>query len=145
MATHSSILAWKIPQTAELGRLQSMGWQRAGHDWAHTCTHVCIFSAYLNRIFSAKCLFCVKFFSGKRWGIQEKQRRTWSMLSVLKDLAEFEGRKSNTHTWAHTTQPQIHTHTHTHTHTPSRTLSVKQRCRGYMSALLCSMVVMVGG
>ena len=32
MATHSSILAWKIPWTEEPGRLQSMGWQRVGHD-----------------------------------------------------------------------------------------------------------------
>ena len=28
MATHSSILAWKIPQTEEPGRLQSMGLQK---------------------------------------------------------------------------------------------------------------------
>ena len=34
MATHSSTLAWKIPWTEELGRLQSMGSQRVGHDWA---------------------------------------------------------------------------------------------------------------
>ena len=32
MATHSSTLAWKIPWTEELGRLQSMGSQRVGHD-----------------------------------------------------------------------------------------------------------------
>ena len=32
VATHSSILAWIIPWTEELGRLQSMGWQRVGHD-----------------------------------------------------------------------------------------------------------------
>ena len=32
MATHSSILAWKIPQTEELGGLQSLGSQRARHD-----------------------------------------------------------------------------------------------------------------
>ena len=32
MATHSSILAWKIPWTEETGRLQSMGSQRVGHD-----------------------------------------------------------------------------------------------------------------
>ena len=30
MATHSSILAWKIPWMEEPGRLQSMGWQRVG-------------------------------------------------------------------------------------------------------------------
>ena len=33
-ATHSSILAWKIPWTVEPGRLQSMGLQRVGHDGA---------------------------------------------------------------------------------------------------------------
>ena len=32
MATHSSILAWKIPQTEEPGGLQSTGLQREGHD-----------------------------------------------------------------------------------------------------------------
>ena len=32
MATHSSILAWKIPRTEEPGRLQSMESQRVGHD-----------------------------------------------------------------------------------------------------------------
>ena len=34
MATHSSILAWRIPWTEEPGGLQSMGSQRVGHDWA---------------------------------------------------------------------------------------------------------------
>ena len=34
MATHSSNLAWKIPWLEEPGRLQSMGPQRVGHDWA---------------------------------------------------------------------------------------------------------------
>ena len=34
MATHSSILAWKIPQTEEPGKLKSMGSQRVGHDCA---------------------------------------------------------------------------------------------------------------
>ena len=32
MATHSSILAWRIPGTGEPGRLQAMGSQRVGHD-----------------------------------------------------------------------------------------------------------------
>ena len=32
MATHSSILAWGIPWTEELGGLWSMGLQRVGHD-----------------------------------------------------------------------------------------------------------------
>ena len=32
MATHSGILAWRIPWTEEPGRLQSMGSLRVGHD-----------------------------------------------------------------------------------------------------------------
>ena len=43
MATHSSILVWKIPLTEEPGRLKSMGSQRVGHNWSDlgpvTCTH----------------------------------------------------------------------------------------------------------
>ena len=34
MATHSNILAWKIPWTKEPGGSQSMGSQRGGHDLA---------------------------------------------------------------------------------------------------------------
>ena len=32
MATHSSVLAWRIPGTGEPGGLPSMGWHRVGHD-----------------------------------------------------------------------------------------------------------------
>ena len=42
MATHSSILAWRIPLTEEPGGLQSMGLWRVRYDWAtntHTHTH----------------------------------------------------------------------------------------------------------
>ena len=38
MATHSSTLAWKIPWTEKPGRLQSMGWQRVGHNLATSLT-----------------------------------------------------------------------------------------------------------
>ena len=38
MATHSSILAWRIPWTEEPGRLQSMGLQESGMT-VQLCTH----------------------------------------------------------------------------------------------------------
>ena len=41
-ATYCSILAWRIPRTAEPGGLQTIGSQRVGHDWsdlAHMHTH----------------------------------------------------------------------------------------------------------
>ena len=34
MATHSSVLAWRIPGKGEPGRLPSMGTHRVGHDWS---------------------------------------------------------------------------------------------------------------
>ena len=40
MAIHSSNIARKIPWTEEPGRLQSMGLQRVGHDWATSLTYV---------------------------------------------------------------------------------------------------------
>ena len=44
-ATHSSILAWRIPWTEEPGKLQSMGSQRVRHDWRTNTFHpesVCV-------------------------------------------------------------------------------------------------------
>ena len=34
MATHSSIIAWRIPWTEDSGGLQSIALQRVGHDWS---------------------------------------------------------------------------------------------------------------
>ena len=49
MATHSIILAWRIPWTAEPGRLESIGLQGAGHDWA---TNTFIFTPIVAHGFS---------------------------------------------------------------------------------------------
>ena len=46
MATHSSILAWRIPWTEQPGGLQSMGSQRVGHNWSdlepHSTEYLCV-------------------------------------------------------------------------------------------------------
>ena len=42
MATHSSVLAWRIPGTGEPGGLLSMGLHRVGHDW---CDLTVVFSS----------------------------------------------------------------------------------------------------
>ena len=42
MATHYSILAWRIPWTEEPGQLQSMGSQRVGSDWVTNIMHCAI-------------------------------------------------------------------------------------------------------
>ena len=42
MATHSTILVWRIPWTEEPGGLQSMGSQRVGHSWSDLALTVSI-------------------------------------------------------------------------------------------------------
>ena len=50
LATHSSILAWRIPRAEEPGGLQSIGLQRMGHGWIDlACTHT---QAYTTHILS---------------------------------------------------------------------------------------------
>ena len=44
MATHSSVLPWRIPWTEETGRLQSMGLQRVRQDWI---TNTLIFKVFI--------------------------------------------------------------------------------------------------
>ena len=55
MATHSSVLAWRIPGTEEPGGLLSMGLHRVGHDWrdlaAAAATEVIIYSLSHVRLF----------------------------------------------------------------------------------------------
>ena len=46
IATHSSILDWRIPWTEEPGVLQSMGSRRVGHNWA-TNTFMCLLDLYI--------------------------------------------------------------------------------------------------
>ena len=50
MATHSSILAWRIPWMEEPGGLQSTGLQRVGHNWATSLHFMPPFNPYLNLI-----------------------------------------------------------------------------------------------
>ena len=45
MATHSSVLAWRIPGTGEPGGLPSMGSHRVGHDWSDAATAAVHFSS----------------------------------------------------------------------------------------------------
>ena len=48
VATHSYTLAWRIPWTEELGRLQSMGWQRVRHnEAANICSCLCFHNPLL--------------------------------------------------------------------------------------------------
>ena len=67
MATHSSILAWRIPWIEEPGGLQSLGSQRIKHDWATytlSTNHSGRSSPPLSSIQTAHLLPCVILLSG---------------------------------------------------------------------------------
>ena len=71
MATHSSILAWRILWTEELDRLQSMGSQRVGHDWA-------ISLHFTSKILSMHALSDLLIGDGemnvKSWAVEENDK-----------------------------------------------------------------------
>ena len=55
MATHSSILAWRIPWKEEPGGLQSKGSQRVGHNWTTSLS-------YLSKVFISEILVIIAFY-----------------------------------------------------------------------------------
>ena len=72
MATHSSVLAWRIPGTGEPGGLPSMGSHRVGHNWsdlaaaaAYDILHISKFfrdkKGYRGNLISEKDKFCTYF------------------------------------------------------------------------------------
>ena len=67
MATHCSTLAWKIPWTEELGRLQSMGLQRVRHNWTtslHFNTELYQIECHQSKIWSLKTFVMISSFIG---------------------------------------------------------------------------------
>ena len=53
MATHSSVLAWRIPGTGEPGGLPSMGSHRVGHDWSDLAAAAVLVYIYTMEYYSA--------------------------------------------------------------------------------------------
>ena len=58
MATHSSILAWRIPWTEEPGRLQSTGSQRVRQNWATERASTLVSIAFPKGVNCGKTVLC---------------------------------------------------------------------------------------
>ena len=71
MATHSSILPWKIQWTEDPGGLQSMGLQRAGHDWVTN-----IWRVEMGKVMNMACMFPISWSVG--WFTE------WEWVKILK-------------------------------------------------------------
>ena len=88
MATHSSILAWRISWTEEPDGLQSMGSQGAGHDWTTTSSPWHLFSVvWLGCAFVCFHVFFflrfAKFFRSVGWWFSFMMENSWSWLLQL--------------------------------------------------------------
>ena len=164
MATHSSILAWRIPWTEEPGGLQSTGLQRVGHDWPQSSKHPnarTFFSVLSPEPFSFPC---EPFGRRKSWnqgcGNWEPfqvftcvQTNTDSLPArLLDDVLNFSYTYTCTHSRAHHTHActfidththrhdstQTHLHTHTHTHTRTHTFLFQSAALSFTPTLYFS-------
>ena len=50
MATHSSVLAWRVPGTGEPGGLPSMGSHRVGHDWSDLAAAAAVLTIEISKV-----------------------------------------------------------------------------------------------
>ena len=85
MATHSSVLAWRIPGTGEPGGLPSMGSHRVGHDWSDLAVAV----AFLWWFFAEQLL---SFYNIQNLGIRGlDEDRKWVLSHCITcDLMELQ-------------------------------------------------------
>ena len=94
MATHSSVLAWRISGTGEPGGLPSLGLHRVGHDWSDLAAA----AAAIRKQISAKARACRKMTTGilKQFGLtqmnksktQTEARYHWILASRQDELWE---------------------------------------------------------
>ena len=68
-AIHSSTIAWKIPWTEEPGRLQSVGSQRVGHNWATSCSGSVLEMWILNHWTTREAPHCFYFYMHLKFSI----------------------------------------------------------------------------
>ena len=103
MATHSSIIAWRIPWMEEPGRLQSTGSQRVRHDWA-TSLSLSLVKA-ITRLVEIQGL-------GNRLHplMRAAPKVTWQRVWIQEDLwLSPQQYKNNNHDyWTETLQPVLY-------------------------------------
>ena len=83
MATHSSILAWRIPWREEPGRLQSTGSQRVRHDWVTSLSLCYAGSFYLDVVLLVFCLFDFAFCIKSKKSSPRPMTRSFSSVAQL--------------------------------------------------------------
>ena len=67
MATHSSVLAWRIPGTGEPGGLPSLGSQRVGHDWSDSAAAAAVQRPHASDVLSTPSFSAVSLSFAYPW------------------------------------------------------------------------------
>ena len=105
MATHSSVLAWRIPGAAEPGGLLSMGSHRVGHDWSDLAAAASHQGSprYVERALQ-KHYRCIRFFIWENWTFQflreirtktegkritEIEKRSWLFFITSRNIRKW--------------------------------------------------------
>ena len=103
MATHSNILAWRIPWTEEPGRLQSMGSQKVGQDWSDLAFPQQSPCFSLPSFSPGSTLSCERAGSdASLWPWQIRMRIVWQTKCVsgpLVNVADDDKKHTNLPTW----------------------------------------------
>ena len=74
MATHSSVLAWRIPGTGEPGGLPSLGLHRVGYDWSDLAAAAAV----------KAMVFPVVMYRCESWPIKKvKHQKNWCFQTVV--------------------------------------------------------------
>ena len=108
MATHSSILAWKIPWTEQLGRLQSTGLQKSW-TWLGDSTNKSKKIKMVSGIYGVKTMAFGTFLVAQGIGIRLPMQGTWVWSPVQGDPTKLRETKPMCHKyWACALEPQSH-------------------------------------
>ena len=79
MATHSSVLAWRIPGTGEPGGLPSMGSHRVRHDWGNLAAGTLLFFSMIQRMLAIWSLVPLSFLNPAWISGSARFRYCWSL------------------------------------------------------------------
>ena len=102
MAPHSSVLAWRIPGTGELGGLPSMGSHRVGHNWSDLVAAVAAWTGleiYKQRIRKYGQELKTIGYILKLWTLGSYQKFTTIILTIMWNIMLLKINVEYTQTW----------------------------------------------
>ena len=89
MATHSSVLAWRIPGTEEPGGLSSMGSHRVGHDWRDLAAAAAAIAAVVAYEQKYHICVCINIRISIIWSQKEVKAKACYIGTILRMPQEY--------------------------------------------------------